>query len=394
MRVNRKRQTWLVAPDSFKGSLSAVAFCQQVRAVRDQLQLPVELIERPMSDGGEGFVEAFLHAGLAHKITLQAHDPLGRWVDVAYGWQPDSQTAYVEMAQASGLPRLQSAERDPMRATSYGTGQALAHAINQGAQTIVLGLGGSATNDGGLGALSALGFVFLDAAGQPIQTPGQLPALADWTFVPGLVPSLAHLTSIDWLLACDVENPLLGPQGATRIFGPQKGVTAITQPQLEAGLSQWAQVLQDKGEREVATVAGGGAAGGMAAGLIACLGARLSPGFQVLSQQLGLADVLRDSQVTAVLTGEGQLDAQSLSGKLPVSLAKMAQAYQVPTFALGGQIQHHPSLKAVFAEALSINPAHKPHDLDELMAQAPDHLFRALTLYWPQWLKQMAAESR
>jgi glycerate kinase len=380
-------QTWLIAPDSFKGSISAVSFCQQVRAVRDQLQLPVDLIERPMSDGGEGFVEAFLHAGLAEKIELEAQDPLGRPVKVIYGWQASTRTAFVEMAQASGLPRLTPGERDPMSASSYGTGQVLAHAINKGASSIVLGLGGSATNDGGLGALRALGFEFKDGLGQIITSPAHLVNLAEVRFLPGLVKTVSELQSLDWLLACDVTNPLLGNNGATAVFGPQKGVTPETAGSLEAGLTRFAEVLNDTFGQEITHLAGAGAAGGMAGGFVGTLYARLVPGFDLLAERLELTSCLASKPICGVITGEGKLDAQSLQGKLPVAMAKLATDHQVPTYALCGRLEDTEVLMHYFYRLHSINDETTKGEPEALaMQQAPHRLKQRLSQFWPQWL--------
>ncbi|WP_019894013.1 glycerate kinase [Hydrogenovibrio halophilus] len=380
-------QTWLIAPDSFKGSISAVAFCEQVRAVRDALQLPVALIERPMSDGGEGFVEAFLHAGLAEKEELYAQDPLGRPVKVIYGWQASSRTAFVEMAQASGLPRLTRDERDPMSASSYGTGQVLAHAINKGARSIVLGLGGSATNDGGMGALSALGFEFKDGLGQVITSPAQLVDLAEVGFLPGLVKNVSDLQSLDWLLACDVTNPLLGDHGATAVFGPQKGVTPETAGALEFGLARLAEVLAQSFGQEITHLAGAGAAGGMAGGFVGALSARLVPGFELLAERLELASCLASQPIDGVITGEGKLDAQSLQGKLPVAMARLAADFQVPTYALCGRLEDTDVLKHCFQRLHSINDETEKGEPEAVaMQQAPHRFKQRLMQFWPQWL--------
>jgi glycerate kinase len=311
-------------------------------------------------------------------------------VDVAYGWQSATKTAFVEMAQASGLPRLTQAERNPLQATSYGTGQVLAHAIHQGAQSIVLGLGGSATNDGGMGALRALGFEFQNGSDEAIKTPDGLFELEKVTFLPGLVSSVERLQSLDWLVACDVENRLLGAEGATAVFGPQKGVTAQSHPVLESGLARLAQVLTHQWGVEVESLAGGGAAGGMAAGLVGVLSARLIPGFDLLADRLGLADSLMSHPIKGVITGEGQLDAQSLKGKLPVAMAKLAAQQNVPTFALCGRLEDAEILGQYFKGVHTINAnAPQNESLQEAMSQTPGRLQCQLHALWPSWLHSL-----
>jgi len=326
----------LLAPDSFKGSLSAVQFCQIAAAVIKEIEPNSQVISLPLSDGGEGFVESFVYAGLAEQKTLWVADPIGRKTKASYGWQETTKTAIVEMAQASGLPKLRPNERNPLTANTLGTGQVLKDAIEQGAKRIVLGLGGSATNDGGMGALRALGIDFFDDKGKEIGLGGQaLSSIAKISEVP------AHLTAIEWVMACDVTNPLLGDTGATAIFGPQKGVTEANFAILEKGLANFADKIQQLNGVEVKEIAGAGAAGGMAAGFVGLLHAKIEPGFEVLRENLKIDEAMQPvdgKSIDWVFTGEGRMDEQTAFGKLPMRIAQMANDHQIPCIGICGSL--------------------------------------------------------
>ena len=337
----------LIAPDSFKGSLSAVDFCRISRELIQAHWPEIEVISRPLADGGEGFVDAILYSGLAEKQLCSSLDPLGRPIQATWAWQADSQTAIIEMAQASGLPLLQAHERDPFQASTYGTGLVIQAAIEKGARNIILGLGGSATNDGGAGALQALGVELLDPDQQPIATGAA--GLAQLATI-GKIP--AHLEQLNWQLACDVTNPLLGELGATAVYGPQKGVTAQTLPQFERTLAHFAQLIEQRTGRTIISRPGAGAAGGMAGGFIGILNAQTESGFDLLAQAIKLEDCFAQ-RLDLVITGEGKLDAQTRHGKLPMRVAQMAQKYQVPTLGICGQLsvaaEQMPEFLALFS---------------------------------------------
>lgn len=338
----------LLAPDSFKGSLSAIQFCEIATQVIQEIHPHSKVIARPMSDGGEGFVDSFVFAGLAEKQTLWASNALGRKTKAQFAWQPETQTAMIEMAQASGLPGIRQEERNPMQTHTYGTGQMIKAAIDLGAKKIILGLGGSATNDGGAGALQALGIPLLDNKGKEINLGGQsLRQLAQI----GEIPSSLH--EIEWQLACDVTNPLLGKDGATAIFGPQKGVTEQNFDALESGLSNWAQVIADKTGRQVKDIPGAGAAGGMAAGFIGLLNAEVTPGFDILNQNLKIESLLEEHAIDWIVTGEGRMDTQTRFGKLPMRIAELGLKHKVPTLGVCGSLgcspQDLPEFRAIFS---------------------------------------------
>ncbi len=380
-------KTVLVAPDSFKGSLSAVDFCRIVERAGQGVADGLNFISRPMSDGGEGFVESITYAGLAESHEVIVQDPLGRPVAAKFGWQPESRTAIVEMAQASGLPRLAKHELNPMAASTYGTGQVLAAAIRLGAEKIILGLGGSATNDGGAGALQALGFDFRNAQGDSLAFGGG--ALVELDHIarnaPGLVKS--DLNQIEWVIACDVSNPLLGEQGATAVFGPQKGVDETSAPILEAGLKQLAKVIEADWGKRIEHLPGAGAAGGMAGTFVGLLDARLTSGFDLLAELLSLNEVLRDGDVHLVITGEGKMDEQTRFGKLPNRIAELAGDYDIPTVGLCGKLEATTQDLPAFFELRSIHEQ-VPEDagLASLLQQSEQNLEKTIQSHLKNWL--------
>ncbi|MEA3404950.1 MAG: glycerate kinase [Pseudomonadota bacterium] len=338
----------LLAPDSFKGSLSAIQFCDIAKQVIKQALPESEVFAYPMSDGGEGFVDSFVYADAAEKQTLWCSNALGRKTKAAFAWQEESQTAIIEMAQASGLPQIRPDERNPMQTHSYGTGQLIQAALDLGATKIVLGLGGSATNDGGMGALQALGIPSLDSDGNEVGLGGQ--ALSKLASI-GKIPE--HLLEIEWQLACDVTNPLLGENGATAIFGPQKGVNEHNYDILEAGLTNWASLIEAKTGNAIENVEGSGAAGGMAGGFIGLLNASVTPGFDVLNQTLKLESILTKNPIDLIITGEGKIDTQTRFGKLPMRIAELGLEHQTPTIGVCGSLQcspqELPEFKALFS---------------------------------------------
>lgn len=365
----------LIAPDSFKGSISAVEFCEIAASVISTLWPDSNVIQRPLSDGGEGFVDAFVVAGLAERVSVETLDPLGRAIQADFAWQATTQTAIIEMAQASGLPLLAGDERDPLNASSFGTGLVIKAAIDLGAKCIILGLGGSATNDGGAGALQALGVELLNAKGKPIGLGG-----AGLSELDHIAAMPAHLHQIEWQLACDVTNPLLGEQGATTVFGPQKGVNADNFSQLENGLAQFARVIEKDLACQIADLSGAGAAGGMAGGFIGVLNAQTQSGFDLLAKASALEalfepslELMDDQRIDLVITGEGRLDAQTRMGKLPMRVAQMAQQHGVPTLGVCGQ--------------LAINPAELPEfiALFSLVQGIVDE--QTAMQHTPQWLE-------
>ena len=341
---------YVLIPDSFKGTLSSEDICRIASEEILRLEPEAEICAIPVADGGEGTVDAFLAAVGGTRAEVPCTGPCGQEVMGFYGLLPDG-TAVVEMAAAAGLP-LAGACRDPEKTTTYGVGQLMAHALSRGAQRLVLGLGGSATNDGGCGAAAALGAEFLDAEGRAfVPTGGTLTQIAHIR-MEGLRETLA---GAEVTVMCDIDNPLCGPAGAAAVFGPQKGADAAMVARMDAGLRHLAEMLEKDVGMEVLTLAGGGSAGGFGAGAAAFFGGQLRMGIDVV---LDLTDFDRKCRgASLVITGEGHLDSQSLRGKTVVGVARRARALGVPAAALVGGCET--ALDAVYAEGVSgVFPIH------------------------------------
>lgn len=341
---------YVLIPDSFKGTLSSEDICRIASEEILRLEPEAEICAIPVADGGEGTVDAFLAAVGGTRAEVPCTGPCGQEVMGFYGLLPDG-TAVVEMAAAAGLP-LAGACRDPEKTTTYGVGQLMAHALSRGAKRLVLGLGGSATNDGGCGAAAALGAEFLDAEGRAFApTGGTLTQIAHIR-MKGLRETLA---GAEVTVMCDIDNPLCGPAGAAAVFGPQKGADAAMVARMDAGLRHLAETLEKDVGMEVLTLAGGGSAGGFGAGAAAFFGGQLRMGIDVV---LDLTDFDRKCRgASLVITGEGHLDSQSLRGKTVVGVARRARALGVPAAALVGGCET--ALDAVYAEGVSgVFPIH------------------------------------
>lgn len=341
---------YVLIPDSFKGTLSSEDICRIASEEILRLEPEAEICAIPVADGGEGTVDAFLAAVGGTRAEVPCTGPCGQEVMGFYGLLPDG-TAVVEMAAAAGLP-LAGACRDPEKTTTYGVGQLMAHALSRGAKQLVLGLGGSATNDGGCGAAAALGAEFLDAEGRAfVPTGGTLTQIAHIR-MKGLRETMA---GAEVTVMCDIDNPLCGPAGAAAVFGPQKGADAAMVARMDAGLRHLAETLEKDVGMEVLTLAGGGSAGGFGAGAAAFFGGQLRMGIDVV---LDLTDFDRKCRgASLVITGEGHLDSQSLRGKTVVGVARRARALGVPAAALVGGCET--ALDAVYAEGVSgVFPIH------------------------------------
>ncbi|MFJ5837857.1 glycerate kinase [Streptomyces shenzhenensis] len=326
----------LVAADKFKGSLTAVQVAERVTAGLRRVVPELEVAALPVADGGDGTVAAAVAAGFERRVARVA-GPLGREVTAAFALRGD--TAVVEMAEASGLQRLPAGVFAPLTASTYGSGELLRAALDAGARTIVFGVGGSATTDGGAGMLSALGARFLDADGEPVAPGGGGLAELARADLSGLDPRLAE---VDLVLAGDVDNPLTGPKGAPAVYGPQKGASSDDVATLDAALAHYAKVLEAAAGPRAAGFAaapGAGAAGGIGYGAL-LLGARFRPGIEVMLDVLGFAAALE--RATLVITGEGSLDEQTLHGKAPAGVAAAARAAGKEVVAVCGRLALSP----------------------------------------------------
>ena len=322
----------VIAPDSFKESLSAPEVAQAIARGWLAVYPDAEIVLCPMADGGEGTVDAVLAATGGERREQVVQGPLATPVTAHWGWLGDG-TAVIEMAAASGLHHVPSGQRDPQVTSSYGTGELIIAALDAGATRIILGLGGSATNDGGSGLLRSLGVRFLDAGGNELRPGGAALAALQRVDLSALDKRL-HNVQVE--VAADVDNPLCGPKGASAVFGPQKGASAQQVEELDAALARLAEVVGEALGEDFSTFPGVGAAGGLGFAAKAFLGARFRPGIELVAELSGLADAVRGADL--VITGEGRLDAQSLHGKTPVGVARVAREQGVPVIALAGSL--------------------------------------------------------
>ena len=373
----------IFAPDSFKGSLSALESCDILERVAARHFPGAETISVPVADGGEGTVDALLRAMGGERRQMQVSGPIFEPVTATWGMLSDGATAVMEMAQASGLPYVPQDKRDPRNATTLGTGEMLAEAIRQGARKILIGIGGSATNDGGIGLLTALGAVFTDAAGKRVSPVGGALATVAHADFSGLMPELRQ-TQIT--VICDVTNPLLGENGATFIYGPQKGATEAIRDELEAGMAHYAKVVQDALGRDIASFPGAGAAGGLGAALGGVLGATLKSGIDAVLDAVDFDKKL--DGVSLAVTGEGRIDGQSVRfGKVPVGVAKRCAARGIPTVAIVGGIGEGAEGLYELCESTIQTTVSGPMSLEKAMQDAPalyeqaaDRLLRAIRI--------------
>jgi len=323
----------VIAPDSFKGSLTAEEAAAAMAAGAREGWPGIETVELPLADGGEGTVAVLVRATGGRWLRGRVSDPLGRPVEAAWGLLGDGETAAIEMAAASGLTLVEPSRRDPLAASTHGTGQLIRAALDHGCRRLLVAIGGSATTDGGTGMLAALGARFLDEAGRPLPPGGGPLARLARIDLGGLDPRLRHVR-IE--VACDVDNPLTGPRGAAAVYAPQKGATPEMVEQLEAGLQRLADVAAAVLGRDLREEPGAGAAGGLGFGLLAFLGARLRPGAELVMDAVGFDGYLDGAGL--VLTGEGRTDRQTLAGKLVARVARRAQARGVPVVVISGAV--------------------------------------------------------
>lgn len=323
----------VVAPDSFKENLSAREAADALaKGVRDVID-DAEVVCVPLADGGEGTVEAMVDATGGEFVRREVTAPLGDVVEACFGILGDGTTAVIEMASASGLPLVPTEKRNPLVTTTFGTGELIEAALDREVEKILIGIGGSATVDGGAGMAEALGAKLLDADGNPIPRGGGGLAKLERIDVSALDGRIAR-TTVE--VACDVDNPLTGETGAARVYGPQKGATSGQVPVLDEALARFAEVIRRDLAVDVAAIPGSGAAGGLGAGLVAFLGATLRPGIDMVVDAVGLEDTMRGADF--VITGEGRMDRQSAFGKTPVGAAAVAKKFGIPVVAIVGAV--------------------------------------------------------
>ncbi|MBJ8244206.1 glycerate kinase [Staphylococcus pseudintermedius] len=368
----------LIAPDSFKESMTAMQAAEAIeQGWRDVAGDTITFHKIPMADGGEGTTQSLHDALRGVWRTIPVQDPLGRPISATYSLANEGQTAIVEMAAASGLDLVLSNERNPRMTSTYGTGQLLLDALDQGVSHIILGIGGSATNDGGAGLLQAIGVQLLDAKGQPISRGGE--ALAQLNRI-----DMSHIDerfqNVQLEIACDVDNPLLGPNGATAVYSAQKGASQADQVILEAALSHFHTVIEQDLKQQVADIPGAGAAGGLGAGLLACLPVDLKHGIDIVLSVTQFDEYVQRADL--VITGEGAIDGQTVYGKTPVGVAKAAKKYGKPVIAIAGKLGvgyeavEKRGIDAVYSMSTG------PMSLEQAINEGPVHL--------KQWARHMA----
>ena len=373
---------FIFAPDSFKGSLSAAQCCDLLERAARRIFPGVETVSVPVADGGEGTVDALLRAMGGTRLETRVTGPLFEKVSAAWGLLPDG-AAVLEMAQASGLPLVPAQKRDPRNTTSLGTGEMIAHALKAGARRLLIGIGGSATNDGGLGMMTALGALFTDKEGNRITPVGgemKNAAKADFS---GLLP---ELKKAEIIVICDVTNPLLGPEGAAFVYGPQKGATPDIRDELEEGMARFAAVVSETVGHDIARFPGAGAAGGLGAALGGVLGAKLKSGVDAVLDAVDFEEKLKG--VSLAVTGEGRVDGQSVRfGKVPVGVAKRCAARGIPVAVLAGGIGDGAEGLFSLCESTILPIVPGPMPLKEAMENAPalyesaaERLFRAIRI--------------
>jgi len=357
---------FIFAPDSFKGSLSAMESCDILERVTARIFPGTDTISVPVADGGEGTVDALLRAMGGQRMVARVTGPMHEPETAVWGLLSDG-TAVMEMAQASGLPYVPADGKDPRKATSLGTGEMIAAAVKAGVRNILIGIGGSATNDGGMGMLAALGAKFTDTDGREVKPIGGEMIHVEKADFSGLLPEMKE-TKIT--VICDVTNPLLGENGATFIYGPQKGATPAVRDELEAGMAHYAEVVSAACGKDIASFPGAGAAGGLGAALGGVLGAQLKSGIDAVLDAVHFDKKLEG--VSLAITGEGRIDGQSVRfGKVPVGVAKRCQAHGIPTVAIVGGIGDGAEGLFDLCESTIQTTVSGPMSLEKAMDDAP-----------------------
>ena len=347
----------VIAPDSFKGSLAAVQACDAIKTGIGRVVSDVEIVSIPMADGGEGTVDALVTSTSGKYFRTQVTGPLGETVAATYGILGQSanlptKTAVIEMAQAAGLELVPPDKRNPLYTTTYGLGQLIGDAFDNDCRSFIIGIGGSATNDCGTGMAQALGAKFIDRNGKTITAPmtgnltGQVGSIDTTSFD-------SRISKCDFLIACDVNNPLLGPNGASYTYGPQKGADEFTVRFLDANMAHIIGLIESTTGNQVREIAGSGAAGGLGAGLLAFLDAKLAPGIDIVMNYSDFKEKIRSADL--IITGEGRIDATTVSGKTIAGVAAAAVGQSIPVVVLAGSVGqdiqkvHEIGVKAVFS---------------------------------------------
>lgn len=369
----------LMAPDSFKGTMSSIDVIRHLKDIAGRHFSPLEVVEVPIADGGEGTVDSIIIAAGGEYREIEVIGPAHRPVKAHYGII-NGDTAVVEMAQASGITLLENHEKNPMTTTTYGTGEMIKAVLDEGIRNIIIGIGGSATNDGGIGFAQAIGISFLDADGFEVGFGGQQLSRISKIVQDNIDPRIKE-SSIT--VICDVENPLTGEKGATAVYGPQKGATKEMLEQLEKGMKSYASILKDSMGMDMDRIPGSGAAGGLGAALLAFCGAKLKPGIETILDIVNFNRLIED--VDLVVTGEGRIDGQSVYGKVPVGIAKRCKTRNVKVVAIVGSIGSQAEKTYDYGIDSIMPTVNKEMSLEEalsrseeLLRDAADRMFRLI----------------
>ncbi len=346
----------VIASDSFKGSLQSGEVAEAVRKGVLKVFPEAEVLGVTVADGGEGMTDAVMENAEGEYVTMIAHDPLGRLVEVSYGIIDDGHTAIIEVAAACGLTLLSDEERNPLESSTYGLGEMIADALKRGCRKFIIGLGGSATNDAGMGMLCALGYKFYDSEGQLLKGCGssleEIASIDSSEVIPEVFES-------EFIAACDVDNPLYGPLGAAYVFAPQKGADETMVKLLDDGLRNFARVVMGFCGKDISEVPGAGAAGGLGGALTGFLGADILPGIEVVLDAVRFDKLIAGADL--VITGEGKIDAQTSRGKAPLGILKRAKAQGIKTIAIGGLVEDCPEVERLgFDAILQTTPSNMP----------------------------------
>lgn len=359
----------VIAPDSFKGSLSAIDVATAIEAGVKKVLPDAQTVLVPVADGGEGTMDSLVAATRGRQVNVTVTGPLHTPVQAAYGILGDQVTCVIEMASASGLCLVPSEKRDPLITTTYGTGELIRQALDDGCRRFILGIGGSATNDGGIGMLQALGMKLLDARGESVSFGGaaveNIVSIDDSAFD-------ARIREAEFLIASDVQNPLVGPHGASHVFGPQKGATPEIADRLDRSLSKWADLVEAKTGIRLHELAGAGAAGGIGGAFQAFFPSHMRRGIDIVMEYTQLGKHLKNADL--VFTGEGQIDFQTASGKTPMGVAQEAQQRGVPVFVLAGSIGRGIDTLYQYGIHSIHSIINAPMTLEEAMKRAPELL--------------------
>lgn len=374
----------VAAIDSFKGSMSSLEVADAFELGARKVFSNLEVVKLSLADGGEGTVESLVDGGNGDIITLKVKNPLMREIESFYGIIKNKNLAVVEMAAASGLPLLSKEERNPMKTSTFGTGELIKDALKKGCREFIVGIGGSATNDGGIGMLSALGYKFLDRSGKILDPIGENLINIETIDTSDVMPELKESS---FLVACDVDNPLYGERGAAEVYSRQKGATEEMVTQLDNGLKHFSEIVMKQFNIEIGNYPGAGAAGGLGGGFLGFLNAQLKPGIDIIIETIGLEEQIKDADL--VITGEGRIDFQSIMGKTPVGVAKLGKKYNIPVIAIAGcladnaDLVHDHGIDAIFSiinHPLDLEDALKKENALKFVEKNAEQIMRLIKL--------------